>query len=132
MLQSSLSIFINCKTQCAVELGNMLTSVQEVVESNTVLENQVEEANAQTTAAEQKNAELVKKVEDLTIELDKAKEENKESVAKIAAAFKLADDAAASMGRLFKMANENKQQVVDADSKVSQLTQEVHEMLEEE
>jgi len=53
-------------------------------------------------------------------------------VAKIAAAFKLADDAAASMGRLFKMANENKQQVVDADSKISQLTQEVHEMLEEE
>ena len=110
----------------------MLTSVQEVVESNTVLENQVQEAKDQTIASEQKNAELVKKVEDLTKELNKAKEENKESVAKIAAAFKLADDAAASMGRLFKMANENKQQVVDADSKVSQLTQEVHEMLEEE
>ena len=116
----------------SVELGNMLTSVEEVFESNTVLENQVQEANAQTTASEQKNAELVKKVEDLTIELNKAKKENQESVAKIAAAFKLADDAAASMGRLFKMANENKQQVADADSKVSQLTQEVHDMLEEE
>ena len=125
MLQSSLFT-------SSVELGNMLTSVEEVFESNTVLENQVQEANAQTTASEQKNAELVKKVEDLTIELNKAKKENQESVAKIAAAFKLADDAAASMGRLFKMANENKQQVVDADSKVSQLTQEVHEMLEEE
>ena len=116
----------------AVELGNMLASVQEVVESNTVLENQVQEANAQTTASEQKNSELVKKVEDLTSELNKAKEENKESVAKIAAAFKLADDAASSMGRLFKMANENKKQVIDADSKVSQLTLEVNEMLEEE
>jgi len=69
----------------------MLTSVQEVVESNTVLENQVQEAKDQTTASEQKNAELVKNVEDLTKELNKAKEENKESVAKIAAAFKLAD-----------------------------------------